>query len=193
MTDFAIHTPETAPEPADETLAGIEDELGFVPNLYAELADAPAALDGYRALDESFQSTSFDPVERQVVLLTVSYQNRCHYCMAAHTMLARMAEAPDAVVEALRDGTPIPDEKLEALRRFTRAVVEERGWVSDEAVEGFLEAGYTRANVLEVVLGVAQKTLSNYVNHLTGTPVDEAFSDGAWTPPAEREMERAGV
>ena len=85
----------------------------------------------------------------------------------------------------MRDETPLPNRKLEALRDFTLTLVRTRGHASDAAVTGFLEAGYTHRNILEVVLGLAQKVLSNYVNHLAQTPVDEQWEKFAWSKVAE--------
>jgi alkylhydroperoxidase family enzyme len=88
------------------------------------------------------------------------------------------------VVQAIRNGRPIADKKLEALRRFTAAVVTSRGWPSDADTGAFLNAGYGRQQVLEVVLGVGIKTLSNYTNHIADTPLDQAFATAAWSKAA---------
>jgi alkylhydroperoxidase family enzyme len=105
----------------------------------------------------------------------------------AHTGLAKLDAVPDDVVEALREGTPVADPKLEALRTFTVQVVRERGWVRDDDVQSFLDAGYTRQHILEVILGMAHKVISNYTNHLAKTPVDAAFKEFAWEKPAADE------
>ena len=180
MADFPVHTPETAPEPAREAMKQAKQGFGFVPNLLGIMAEAPTVPGAYLQVHQAFEGTSLSPVERQVVLLATSYENACHYCMAAHTGVAKQAGASDDVVDALRSGRPLADDRLEALRSFTVELVRERGWVSDEAVDDFLDAGYERRQVLEVILGVTQKTLSNYVNHVAETPVDEAFQDFAW-------------
>ena len=181
---YTIHTPETAPEAARETLEGARKAFGFVPNLLGVMAEAPALLKAYRALHALFDETSFTPTERQVVLMTASYENGCEYCIAAHTVIAAMQKVPRHVVEAIRNGAPIADSKLEALRRFATVIVKARGWPSEEDVGAFLEAGYTKAQVLEVVLGVGFKTLSNYTNHIAGTPLDKAFAAAAWSKAA---------
>lgn len=100
--------------------------------------------------------------------------------MGAHSVLADMADVPKAVTDALRAGQPLPDPRLEALRRFTTAVVEARGWVDKAEVAAFQEAGYDAQQVLEVVLGVGMKTLSNYTNHIAGTELDASFQHRAW-------------
>ncbi|MEO0337271.1 MAG: carboxymuconolactone decarboxylase family protein, partial [Pseudomonadota bacterium] len=107
--------------------------------------------------------------------------NNCHYCMAAHSTVAKMVGLPDHILEALRKGGELDDPKLNALATFTRRVVQDRGWVKDEDVQKFLDAGYTQANIYDVILGVAHKTISNYVNHIFQTPVDDAFQPQAWS------------
>jgi uncharacterized peroxidase-related enzyme len=181
MSEFTLHTVESAPEAARAMLQGAQKQTGFVPNLYANLANAPAALEAYFGLSAQFDKTSFTPVERQVVLLAVSVENGCEFCVAAHSMIARkMAKAPDAVVDALRNRTVVPDARLEALAAFTRSMVKERGWVIGAPLEVFLKAGFTHQQALEVVLGVTMKTLSNYANHLTETQTNEQFAGEAW-------------
>ncbi|MBU6248891.1 MAG: carboxymuconolactone decarboxylase family protein [Xanthomonadaceae bacterium] len=185
VSHFPQHTPESAPEAARARLQSGKDRFGFVPNLYAHLAEAPPALDAYFDITAHYEKTSFDPVERQVVMLAASAENGCEFCMAAHSMMARrMVNAPDAVVDALRARGTLPDPKLQALAEFTRAMVRERGWVSGAPLEAFLAAGYTPRQALEVVLGVTMKTLSNYANHLTGTATNPEFAAEAWTRPA---------
>lgn len=177
---FQIHAPENAPEQSREILAGIEKGFGFVPNLLGTMAGAPALLKAYTTLSRIFDETSFTPTERQVVLLATSRENGCAYCMAAHTVIASMHKVPGEVVGALRDGGIIADAKLEALRHFTRAVVASRGWPSETDTARFLAAGYDSRQVLEVVLGVGFKTLSNYTNHIADIPLDAAFAPAAW-------------
>lgn len=185
MSEFTLHTTESAPEEARALLQGAQSTMGFVPNLYANLANAPAALEAYFGLSAQFDKTSFNPVERQVVLLTASVENGCEFCVAAHSMIARkMAKVPDAVVDALRNKTALPDERLQALSSFTRAMVKERGWVTGAPLDAFLQAGFTHQQALEVVLGVTMKTLSNYANHLTGTQTNAEFAHEAWHRPA---------
>jgi uncharacterized peroxidase-related enzyme len=182
MSRFVVHSQEAAPEESRFALAGAKSKFGFVPNLIGMLAGSPAAVGGYLGIGEQFDKSSFTPAERQVVLLAVSFENSCDYCMAAHTVVAGMSKVPAAAVEALRNGDPLPDARLDALARFTRAVVRERGRVSESELAAFLAAGFTQAQVLEVVLGVAMKTLSNYANHFAGTPLDAAFEAARWGP-----------
>lgn len=179
--NYPLHTVTTAPEGSRELLAGTQKSLGFVPNLLATMAEAPSLLAGYLTLSRIFDESSLSATERQLVLLTVSFENDCAYCMAAHTAIAGMQHVPSAVIDAVRAGQPIPDTRLEALRRLTAAIVRSHGWPSASHLEAFTAAGYTSRQVLEVVLGVGIKTMSNYTNHLAGTPLDRAFTPVAWT------------
>lgn len=186
MTEFTLHTIETAPEASRPLLEAVKKKWGAVPNLQAILAEAPAALEGYSALWSVFDTTSFTPAERQVVYLTANFENVCRYCMAGHSVLGKMAGLAPEAITALRDGAPLADARLEALRRFTTSVVRNRGFVSEADLEAFYAAGYGRSQVLEVVLGVAVKTISNYANHIAETPLDPFMKDTVWTPPSER-------
>ncbi|PIQ36538.1 MAG: carboxymuconolactone decarboxylase [Lysobacterales bacterium CG17_big_fil_post_rev_8_21_14_2_50_64_11] len=183
MAKFTLHTPESAPEAARETLAKVQENYGFLPNLLAGLAEAPTALHSYLALSEQFGKTALSAPEQQVVLLATSVINECQFCVAAHSYLARnVAKLDEASIKALRDGNALPDARLNALARFTRAVVSERGWVNGPALDAFLAAGFSKAQVLEVVLGVTTKTLSNYANHVLETPTNQQFAADAWQP-----------
>ena len=181
MSDFKIHTTETAPEGSKEILAGAQKSLGFIPNLYGIMAEAPSALKAYNGLSDNFEKSSFTATEKQIVLLATSYVNGCNYCMAVHSTVAQMYKVSQDIIYALRNNKPIADPKLEALRKFTNAIVEKRGWVSDKEINEFISAGYSKAQVLEVVVGVTQKTLSNYINHIVKTPLDAAFEPNKWT------------
>lgn len=183
MSQYTQHTPESAPAGSRSILDAAKNSLGFVPNLYATMAESPAVLEGYTTLSRIFGKASFDETERQVILLTASFENGCDYCMAAHSTIAAGGGVADDVITALRDGAPIGDARLDALARFARLVVQERGWVGESALEAFLAAGFTRAQALEVVLGVGLKTISNYVDHLAEPPLDSAFEAQAWKRP----------
>jgi len=126
-------------------------------------------------------ASSLSPVEQQTVLLATSAENRCEYCVSVHSAVAGAVKMPAEALDALRAGRDPGDPRLGALARFTRHVVEERGWVDDSELEAFLAAGFGEQQVLEVLTGVALKTLSNYVNHIAGTPLDAAFQQTRWT------------
>jgi AhpD family alkylhydroperoxidase len=149
----------------------------------AALAESPAAVEAYAGLSAIYAKSDFSPAEQQIVLLAASFENNCTYCMAAHSTVAQGAGLSDEARTALREGRSLADARQEALRAFTVDVVRERGFVAPERVQAFIDAGFTRANVLEVITGVALKTISNYANHIIETPVDAAFSAQSWTKP----------
>ena len=181
--NFKIHTLETAPEEAKLSLEHAKKTFGFIPNLEGICAESPALLKGGMALWDLFESTSFSAIEKQVVYLTINYENECHYCMAAHTGLAKYTGVSAEDIEALRNGTPLSDSKLQALRYFTQRMVQTRGWVEDLEIEEFMAAGYTKQQVLEVILGIAVKVIHNYTNHIATTPLDKVFQPHAWSKP----------
>ncbi len=183
---FIVHTVETAPEASRPLLEQTERRLGFVPNLTGELAASPAAVEGYLALSAAFAKSSLTPLEREIVLVAVSVEDRCHYCTAAHTTSAEWQELDLEAIEAVRDGRPIADPKLEALRLFTVKIVRARGWLADAELRAFTAAGFSQPAILEILMGVGLKTFSNYVNHVTETPLDEAFQHNAFIPAARR-------
>lgn len=165
-----------ASDRAAQTLVAVRKQMGFIPNLLGVMAHAPASLESYLALAGKFDSTSFDKTQRQVILLAVSSLNHCDYCVAAHSTFAKQQRIDPAIVTAIHEDKPIADGRLQALRHFAQVVVQTQGHPKTAEIQAFLDAGYTKPQVLEVVLGVAFKTLSNYTNHIVGTIIDPAFA-----------------
>jgi uncharacterized peroxidase-related enzyme len=172
--------PKTAPEAVRTTMENVEKKYGFLPNLYRVFAHAPMALDSYLALSDNFQRGTLSATERNIVLLATARENGCEYCVAVHSTVADMQKDPPHHTAAIRDGVPIDDRKLEALRQLTQAVVRGRGHLEASQVQAFLDAGYQTPQILEVLVGVTMKTLSNYTNHLAEPPLDQAFAARAW-------------
>ena len=170
-------TIETAPEGSRAALEGVKKGFGFIPNLMGTFANSPAVLNGYLALDSHWEKSSLSPVERQLVLLAASVSNECGYCTAAHsTILKKFMHVDASVVAALRAGTPLADPRQQALVAFTTELVAGRGHVSDTTRDVFFAAGFTPAQAMEVLLGVSLKTISNYLDHLSPTPIDAPFA-----------------
>ncbi|GMR18190.1 MAG: carboxymuconolactone decarboxylase family protein [Gammaproteobacteria bacterium] len=180
MNDYQLYDENTAPAEAQQTLVQVKGSYGFIPNLYAIMAESPSLVKAYATISQIFEETSFSDTEKQLILLAISHENTCDYCMAAHSTVAQIKKVPLEIIEALRDGRPLPDKKLEALRQFVRTVVVNRGHATEVEVKAFLDAGYTRAQLLDVLVGVGMKTLSNYTNHIADTPLDTAFQPQAW-------------
>lgn len=182
MTDFTLHTADTAPEASKPLLENSQKAFGMVPNLHAVMAESPQLLEAYQRVHELFQNSSFNAEELTVVWQTVNVENNCHYCVPAHTGIAKSMKVDDAIIDALRDETPLPDARLEALRTFTLKLVRQHGAMSDEDIQTFLDAGFTQRHVLDVILGYSQKVMSNFTNHVAHTEVDAPFQKFAWTP-----------
>ncbi|MEV4163522.1 carboxymuconolactone decarboxylase family protein [Nonomuraea dietziae] len=181
MIDFRVYDETDAPEAARPQLEAAKKRMGFVTTLNGVMAESPELLAGYNALAEQFGRSSLPGPAKHVVWITASVENGCEYCVAAHSTLALRSRVPAEVVEALRAEKPLQDEALEAARRLTHAMVVQRGWVDDAQIEAFMAAGYTRRHVLDIVLGVGMKTLSNYTNHIAHTPLDPAWQDQEWS------------
>lgn len=180
MTKFTKHTIETAPEASKPHLETSLKNNGRIPGLHAIMADAPGLLATYNFAHQQFMATSLTDEEKTVVWQTVNVEQDCHYCVPAHTGIAKMMKVDDAITEALRNETPLPTAKLEALRDFTLKVIRNRGFVGEADTQAFLAAGFSQTNILEVILGAAQKLMSNYTNHFAQTPIDRVFQKYAW-------------
>jgi alkylhydroperoxidase family enzyme len=152
----------------------------MIPGLHGVLAGSPGILKAYQTLHELFVNSSFNEEELTVVWQTINVEHECHYCVPAHTGIAGMMKVDEAITAALRDRTPLANPKLESLRDMTLVIVRNRGQVSSEELQAFYEAGYDERQVLEIILGLSQKVISNYTNHIANTPVDAAFQKFAW-------------
>ncbi|MGL1834295.1 carboxymuconolactone decarboxylase family protein [Rhodocyclaceae bacterium SMB388] len=175
-------TLDNAEGPAKEVLQKALKQVGFIPNMYGNMANSPGVLntylDGYAAFRED---SGFSSVEQEVVFLVISYENGCEYCVSAHSFLAdAKSGVPTEVTDAIREGRKIADTKLAALAEFTAVVVNARGLPNREQVDAFLSAGYSERHILEIVLAIAVKTLSNYTNHLFHTSLDPVFEGRRW-------------
>ncbi len=175
MAEFTLYTQETAPEAAKPLLADSVAAFGMLPNLHAVMAEAPTLLQGYQVLHDLFQKTSFNAEELTVVWQSINVEHDCHYCVPAHSGIAAAMKVDQGIVDALVNNTPLENPKLETLRETTLAMTRERGVISDEQIEKFFAAGYGNQQLLEIILGLSQKVMSNYTNHLADTQVDEAF------------------
>ncbi len=155
MVEFTVHDERSASGEAAAALAKLKQRFGFIPNLYGVLAESPQALTAYQAVSEQFRNSALSKTAQHVVWLVVSRNNGCEYCVAVHSAMATMAKVDGAVIDAIRENKPIDDPQLEAVRTFTNAVVEHRGWVPEDEMRAFLDIAHT--------------------------PLDDAFAQHAWT------------
>ncbi|MFD8481713.1 carboxymuconolactone decarboxylase family protein [Kitasatospora sp. NPDC059673] len=169
---FPDLTPETAPPAARRPLEQITRKLGYLPSAAARLAHSPQLLDGFLKLTALFDATELDPLVRETVVLTIATRNGCHLCVAMHTAKLTHLDADPALIAALRAQQPLPDPRLEAVRRFVHSALDHTGAVPEPELAAFLAHGFTRRNALEIVLGIGAYTLSTFANRLTDAPID---------------------
>jgi len=186
MSSFKRYNQDNAPQSSVDTLAEVNKQFGFVPNLMAYMAESPILLKAYKALGELFAASTLNKTEQQVVLMTINRLHDCRYCMSGHTKVSELSGVDMNAINAIRDDKPIDDCKLGALRGFTQKLVEQRGNVSQAQLNSLYLAGYNQETVLEIVAAAAYKTMSNYTNHIVGTELDGAFQDKKWVPVNER-------
>jgi uncharacterized peroxidase-related enzyme len=172
---FTVPTREEVTENNQGIFDTLKKGLGFVPNLYAYFAKSETALGDYLALQN--RKSSLKAKEREVINLVVSQINGCRYCQSAHTVLGKMNGFTDEQVIELRQGSASFDSKLDALAKFTASVTENRGHATIYAKEAFFAAGYTEANLIDVVIVVGDKIISNYIHNLTGFEIDFPLAD----------------
>lgn len=181
MSNFKIHTLETAPEKSKSQLEDSLKSFGMIPNLHAVMAESPALLEAYRVLHKLFsQETIFNAEELTVIWQTINVENECHYCVPAHTGIAHSMGVDAQLTESLRNELPLSDEKLQVLKDTTLAIVRNRGILTESELAAFYGQGYEQRHLLEVILGYSQKILSNYTNHVAKTPVDKPFEKFTW-------------
>lgn len=174
---FKLHDLDDVDSAANPVLVGARTQFGFVPNLLRVMAQSLTALKGYRMLSALFHESGLTLPERLVVELAASVENGCGYCTAAHSMQAARAGLSADDIAAIRAGVTPADPRLAALAAMVRALIKQRGAVDDGAVDAFLAAGFTRAQLLDVVTGIAAKTISNYTNNLARAPLDPGLTE----------------
>ena len=180
MTAFTLHTIESAPEKSKPILEQSVKANGMLPNLHAVMAEAPGLLEGYQVLHKLFMDSSFNAEELTVVWQSINVEHECTYCVPAHTGIAHAMKINPELTEALRNQQAMPTEKLQALQDTTLSMVRNRGIISEQEVATFFAAGYGQRQLLEIILGLSQKVMSNYTNHVAQTPLDQPFQPFAW-------------
>ncbi|MCX5343988.1 carboxymuconolactone decarboxylase family protein [Streptomyces atratus] len=171
---FPDHTLESAPAAARRTMEAVTKKQGYLPATVARLAASPELLDGFLKISAIFESSTLDPLSREVLIMTMATRNDCHVCVAMHTAKLTALGADPELIAALREpeARTLPNERLESVRQFTLSVIATSGAVDDKTLQAFLAHGYTARNALEVVLGIGAYTMSTLGNRMTGAPLD---------------------
>jgi len=183
---FVLKLPQQSIEASSPKVKSVLEkalkQVGFIPNMYGCMANVPGLLDTYLLGYDQFRTESgFSSVEQEVVFLTISRANGCHYCVAAHSFIAdKMSKVPLEVTNAIRNGETIPNAKLQALSHFTLTMLGKRGRSGPDDAAAFLAVGYSEQHVLDITLAISVKILSNYTNHLFNTPLDDMFKSREW-------------
>ncbi len=170
MSTFNVPKREEVSSNNQAIFDNLEKAVGFVPNLFATYAHSENALGNYLSLSNA--KTSLKAKEKEVVNLAVSEVNNCIYCLSAHTAIGKMNGFTDDQILELRAGRASFDDKLDALARLSRNITENRGATDQNIVDNFFEAGWTKENLIDTIILVGDKTISNYLHRTTQVPVD---------------------
>ena len=181
MSNFKVHTIAESSGARKKALEEIGKRYGKVPNVIGAMAESPAAVKGYIGLIDAMRQANFSNTELHVIWFTINVAHSCHYCMSAHSQWAEREAVSQKVIETARAGLPYEDKRLEALRAFTKTMVDKRGWAKEEELEAFLSAGFTQENIFEVIAAIAYKTMTNYTNHIAEPDLDELYHDHRWS------------
>lgn len=168
---LSIIDPATATGKAKDLFTNIEKGLGMVPNLYKAIGNSPATLEGVLQFGAALRRSSLKALELELIAVTVAQENTCDYCLSAHTYLGKAAGASEEALRDARLGTS-HDSRISALLSLSKAVVRDRGHISDEMLVTARNAGLSDAAIVEVVGAVVENILTNYLNNIALTPID---------------------
>ncbi len=180
VAQYPVHTLDSAPDKSKPALNGLKQSFGMVPNLAATMASSPTLINGFVGAFGNFHGGSFSAAERQVLLLTNAVANRSPWAVAFHSTLALKEGVAAGDVQAIRQARVPPDQKLAALVEFDRALIEQRGAVSEQQLASLRQAGYASEQVLEILAGLAVSVMANYAGNITRPPLEAAFEAQAW-------------
>lgn len=163
--------PDTTTGKSKELFDAVQNKLGFIPNLIKVFGNSPATLQSYLSLGELTASGNFSNKFREQLALAIAEENKCNYCLSAHTAIGKMNGLSEEEAEENRQGKA-SNEKVKVGLQFAQSITKNRGNVTSEEIKAFKEAGYNDSDVLEIVLNVVANTLTNYVNHIAETEID---------------------
>ena len=180
MTNFPVHTIESAPERSKPGLKQLQSAFGMIPNIAGAIATSPVLINSLVGLFGNVHGSSFTEAQVQIVLLTDAVTNKSAWPVAFHSALALKEGIDPADVQAIRDGRLPSDGKFAALSALAKTMIEKRGHLGDEDVRQFLAAGFGKDHLLEVIAAVAASTITNYTANITKPPLDAPFQPHAW-------------
>ncbi|REL31309.1 carboxymuconolactone decarboxylase family protein [Thalassotalea euphylliae] len=175
MTILTLHNIDTAPVASRSLLQSSVDKFGWIPNQSAYMAESPALLSSYQHAHSLFSTCSLSEEEKTIVWITIGMINNCSYTVQAHSWIAKSNSVNDQLLALLIESPNKLPERSHALYAFTKSVARANGVISKAAQADFLAAGYTHENMLDVILGVSQKTMSTLLNSIAGTSIEPQF------------------
>lgn len=180
MSTFQVHTLDSAPEQSQPVLKQLQQTFGFIPNIAGAMAESPVLIGAFINLFQKVHSGTFTEAQIQTLLLTNAVTNACSWAVAFHTALALHEGLTPADVEAIRARHAPADRQHAALSKLAKAAIEKRGHLDDQDVSAFLEAGFRRDQVLELLAVTAASAITNYVGSITQPPLETQFQAHAW-------------
>lgn len=177
MQNFQQYDTTNTKGQAYELLCGIEDQYGFLPNVFSYMIESPITVQAYLQLNQLTQHISLSDKEIQLAMLTVSMENQCHFCLAAHKTQAIKSGVSKDTINALLENKKIEDKQEAALASLLQSLVRKRGFIDHTEMDEFIEAGYTKKQIFECILIVTLKTLSNYSNHITNPDINPEITN----------------
>jgi AhpD family alkylhydroperoxidase len=180
MTNFPVHTLDSAPERSKPSLRQLQSAFGMIPNLIGAMSTSPVLINSLVGLFGNVHGGSFTEAQVQVILLTDAVTNACTWAVAFHTALALKEGIDPADVQAIREGRLPKDSKFAALSALARTMIEQRGRLADEDLNRFLAAGFGKDHALEVIAAVAASTITNYTGSITKPALEAPFQAHAW-------------
>jgi len=160
-------------------LSAVKEKFGFVPNLFRTLSISPAVSDVYLKANMAMEGAAIPAREAQAVNLAVSTENGCKYCMAAHTVMCKMAGIEHDDIELIKQNGLPEDGALASAVIAARLIMEKKGWLTEAELERLEKSGVERAKLYEIIALIGIKTIANYVNHVGKTKIDTQFTEGA--------------
>ncbi len=180
MSTYPIHTIASAPEESKPVLEQLQQAFGVIPNLAAAISNSPKLVTAFAAVFQQVHRSSLSEQEIQIVLLTDAVANSCDYAVAFHTALALKEGVRSEETDAIRAQLSPQDRRFAALSTLARTLIDKRGHLSEEELDAFVAAGFTKEQVLEVIAVVAASTITNYAGTIANPPLEDQFQQFAW-------------